>query len=198
MTLSAILLLHPFAELSPATCAGALAVAVNCSWPLQRNRRLILILQSASAMLFGLHYLLLGAPTAAAMNAAGVIQAVSAAMIGSRRLRLGLFGATIAASLATTIATFAGITSVLAQSGALLSALGRLQRAPQAIRWCFLASEVFWVTHNVLVGSRWGLTADTLAVTMLVIGLARGGALATLQENVRTRAAAARRRRRFS
>ena len=193
MTFFGNLWLHPFGVLSPATYAGALAVMVNCSWPLQKSRRLILALQSASAMLFGLHYLLLGAPTAAAMNAAGVIQAVSAAMIGNRRLRLGVFGATIAASLATTIATFAGITSVLAQSGALLSALGRLQRAPQAIRWCFLASEVFWVSHNLMVGSRWGLTADTLAVTMLLIGLARGGAGASLRGNVRMLAQAVRR-----
>ncbi len=193
MTLSASLLLYPFANLAPATCAGVLAVLVNTAWPLQRNRRLILALQSASAMLFGVHYLLLGAPTAAAMNAAGVIQAVGAATIGNRRLRGAVFGITIAASLATTIATFAGVTSMLAQSGGLLSALGRLQRAPQAIRWCFLASEVFWVSHNLLVGSRWGLTSDTLAVTMLVIGLARGGAIATLRDILRTRAAVARR-----
>lgn len=185
MSFSATLLLHPFADLAPATVAGALAVMVNCAWPLQKSRRVILALQTASALLFGLHYLLLGAPTAAAMNAAGVIQAVSAAMIGNRRLRLSVFGATIAAALATTIATFAGITSILAQSGALLSALGRLQRGAQAIRWCFLGSEVFWVSHNLLVGSRWGLTSDALAVTTLTIGLWRGGAVATLRRNAR-------------
>ena len=198
MTFSDNLLLTSFTTLPPATYAGALAVAVNCSWPLQKSRRLILALQTASALLFGLHYLLLGAPTAAAMNAAGVIQAVSAAMIGNRRLRLSIFGATILASLATTIATFAGATSVLAQTGGLFSALGRLQRGTQAIRWCFLGSEVFWVSHNLLVGSRWGLTSDTLAVTTLAIGLWRGGALAMLRENARMLATAARRRRRFS
>ena len=55
------------------------------------------------------------------------------------------------------------------------------ERMPQAIRWSFLGSEVFWVSHNLLVGSRWGLTADTLAVTTLVIGLVRGGALVSLR-----------------
>ncbi len=173
MTLSATLLAHSLAALPPATFAGALAVMVNCSWPLQRSRRVILVLQSAAAVLFGLHYLLLGAPTAAAMNAAGMIQGVSAATLANRRLRGTVFGATIVASFAVTVATFAGVTSVLAQSGALLSAAGRLQRAPQAIRWCFLASEVFWVSHNLLVGSRWGLTSDALAVTTLLIGLWR-------------------------
>lgn len=198
MTLPDLLLTNPFAALPPATCAGALAVAVNCSWPLQRSRHAILALQSAAALLFGLHYLLLGSPTAAAICAAGVVQALSAAMIGNRRLRLSVFGATILVSLATTVATFAGVTSVLAQGGGLLSAFGRLQRGTQALRWCFLASEAFWVTHNLLVGSRWGLTSDTLAVTTLVIGLARGGALATLPGNARMLATAARRRRQFS
>jgi hypothetical protein len=168
------LLLHTFATLSPATLAGALAVSVNCLWPLQRNRRLILGLQCTGSLLFGLHYLLLGAPTAAAMCAAGVMQGASAALISSRRLRIGIFASTLAAGFAVTVATFAGVSSVLAQTGALLSATGRLQRAPQAIRWCFLASEVFWVSHNLLVGSQWGLTSDTLGVTMLLIGLWRG------------------------
>lgn len=189
MTFSASLLLHPFAGLAPATVAGALAVAVNCAWPLQKNLRVILALQTASALLFGLHYMLLGAPTAAAMNAAGVIQAVGAATIANRRLRLSVFGATIVAALATTVATFAGVTSVLAQSGALLSALGRLQRGTQAIRWCFLASEVFWVSHNLLVGSRWGLTSDALAVTTLTVGLWRGGARVQVAQALRRAAA---------
>jgi Bacterial inner membrane protein len=168
--------LHTLTALSPATLAGALAVAVNCCWPLQRNRRVILGLQCAGSLLFGLHYLLLGAPTAAAMCAAGVMQGASAALISSRRIRVSIFVATIAAGVATTIAMFAGVTSVLAQTGALLSATGRLQRAPQAIRWCFLGSEVFWISHNLMVGSRWGLTSDTLGVTMLLIGLWRGRA----------------------
>ena len=198
MTFPDALLLSPLATLPPATYAGALAVAVNCSWPLQKSRHVILALQTVSALLFGLHYLLLGSPTAAAICAAGVVQAVGAATIANRRLRLSVFGATILVSLATTVATFAGVTSVLAQGGGLWSAYGRLQRGAQAIRWCFLASEAFWVTHNLIVGSTWGLTSDSLAIPTLLIGLWRGGAFATLRENARKRATAARRRRQFS
>lgn len=168
--------LHVFATVSPATLAGAMAVLVNASWPVLRDRRAILALQCAGATLFGLHYWLLGAPTASAMCAASVIQGVSAVFVGSRVLRLSIFGATILAGLATTVAMFTGLPSMLAQTGALLTATGRLQREPQAIRWCFLAAEVFWISHNILVGSVWGLTSDTLGVTMLVIGLWRGRA----------------------
>jgi hypothetical protein len=174
MTFSLLLLLHNLANLAPATIAGALGVLANCTWPLQRERRVILALQCAGSLLFGLHYLLLGAPTAAAMCVAGIIQGVSAVAISGRKLRLSIFGATIVGAMTVTIATFAGVTSLLAQTGSLLTATGRLQRSAQSIRWCFLAAEAFWTTHNVLVGSPWGLTSDALGVTMLVIGLWRG------------------------
>jgi hypothetical protein len=69
---------------------------------------------------------------------------------------------------------------VLAQTGSLFTATGRLQRSAQSIRWCFLAAEAFWTTHNVMVGSPWGLTSDALGVTMLAIGLWRGRKVAGL------------------
>lgn len=59
--------------LSPVAVAGALGVAANCLWPLLESRRQILAVQVLSATMFGLHYLLLGAPTAAAMCAAGAV-----------------------------------------------------------------------------------------------------------------------------
>jgi len=174
MTFSLMLLLHNLANLAPATLAGALGVMANCMWPLQRERRVILALQCAGSLMFGLHYLLLGAPTAAAMCVVGIVQGVSAVAISGRRLRLSIFAATILGGLAVTITTFAGVTSVLAQTGSLFTATGRLQRSAQSIRWCFLAGEVFWTSHNLIVGSPWGLTSDTMGVTMLVIGLWRG------------------------
>jgi hypothetical protein len=174
MSFSLTLLLHHMLALPPANYAGALGVLANCVWPLQRERRLILALQCAGALMFGLHYLLLGAPTAAAMCVGSVIQGTSVALIGNRRLQLSIVGAAVATGLAVTVATFAGITSVLAQTGSLLTATGRLQRNVQSIRWCFLAAEAFWTSHNLIVGSSWGLTSDSMAVTMLVIGLWRG------------------------
>ena len=172
--LSLTMVLHALTAVSPATVAGAAAVLANCCWPLQRNRRIILALQCAGSTLFGLHYLLLGAPTAAAMCAVAVLQGASAVLISGRVLRISIFAATIVAGVATTVATFSGLPSLCAQTGSLLTATGRLQRQPQAIRWCFLAAEVFWVSHNLMVGSVWGLTSDTLSVTLLLLGLWRG------------------------
>jgi hypothetical protein len=176
MTFSLTMLMQHAMTLSPSTYAGALGVMFNCVWPLQRARRTILALQCAGALSFGLHYLLLGAPTAAAMCVGAVIQGVAAATITNRRLQLSIVGVTLAAGLTVTVTAFTGLPSVLAQTGSLFTAYGRLQRRAQSIRWCFLAAELFWTTHNVIVGSPWGLTSDTLSVAMLVVGLWRGRA----------------------
>jgi hypothetical protein len=176
MTFSLTMLLHNFLALPPANFAGALGVLANCVWPLQRERRVILALQCAGAMMFGVHYLLLGAPTAAAMCVGAVIQGIAAATIGNRRLQLSIVGATLLAGLTVTVTAFTGLPSVLAQTGSLFTAFGRLQRSAQSIRWCFLIAEGFWTTHNIIVGSPWGLTSDTLGVSMLVVGLWRGRA----------------------
>lgn len=163
------------------TVVGAAAVAVNTSWPLLRNRKRILAIQAVGSSLFGLHYLLIGSGTAAAMCAAGIIQGVTAAVVARRSVRLGIVGATLLAGFAMTVLTWHGLPSAFAQAGGLLSASGRLQRDAQRLRWLFLGSEMCWTTHNLMVGSPWGLTSDALAVTMLTAGLWRGcGAQAPL------------------
>lgn len=166
----------PLALPDAATLAGAAAVALNASWPVLRSRRRILALQVVASLLFGLHYSLLGARTGAAMCLAGAAQGLAMALLRGHAARLGAFGAAVAAGLTVTVATWSGLASLCAQGGQLLSALGRLRRSAQSIRWCFLAAEGFWVSHNLLVGSRWGLTSDVLAVSMLAIGLWRGHA----------------------
>src|ERR1700690_1974091 len=112
MTFSLMMLLHTLTHLAPATVAGALGVLANVAWPLQRDRRVILALQCLGASLFGLHYLLLGAPTAAAMCVASIVQGVSAVAISRRRLKLSIFATTVAAGLTVTITTFSGMISV--------------------------------------------------------------------------------------
>ena len=156
------------------TVVGALAVAVNSSWPVLRNRKRILAVQAVASSLFGVHFLLIGSGTAAAMCAAGIIQGVTAAVFVRRGVRLGIVGATLLAGMATTLLTWRGLPSAFAQAGGLLSASGRLQRDAQRLRWLFLGSEMCWTTHNLMVGSPWGLTSDAVALTMLTAGLWRG------------------------
>lgn len=162
------------APFDAATVAGVLAVAINGSWPLVRSRQRVLVLQVFASLLFGLHYLLLGATTAAAMSAVGVAQNVGVASIRGRAGRLGVLGATVVAGLAVTAATWSGLPSLCAQSAQLLAAVGRMQRSTQALRWYFLAGAGFWIAHDLQAGSPWVLMSDALAVGVLAAGLWRG------------------------
>ncbi|CAH2600289.1 YgjV family protein [Rhodovastum atsumiense] len=162
------------AGITPAAVAGALGVTANCLWPLLRTRKRILAVQVLSSCLFALHYGLLGAPTAAAMCATGATQGLAVSLLRKPLLRNLAVAATIVFSLVVTALTWSGLPSVLALGGLLMAACGRLQRDPQHLRLAFLGSEAFWTNHNLVVGSVWGLTADTMAVSMILIGLWRG------------------------
>lgn len=156
------------------TVVGALAVMANGMWPLLRDRKRILAAQAIGSSLFGLHYLLIGATTGAAMCAASIIQSVTAALVARRGMRLGIVGATLLAGATMTVLTWHGLSSAFAQATGLLSASGRLQRDAQRLRWLFLGSVLCSVTHNFLVGSPWGLITDGTALAMLTAGLWRG------------------------
>ena len=163
--------------LEPANIAGFVALGSSVTWPLLRRRRAILIVQVAGSLLFGLHYLLLGAGTAAAMCVLGALQGVALVTLIGRRQRIGVVGGTMAIGVLVTALTWNGLPSVLSQGGQAMSAIGRLQLDTQRLRLWFLVSVVFWCSHNLLVGSVFGLASDTLSLTSLLVGLWRGRAM---------------------
>ena len=172
----------PFAGLHLAAVVGALALVTTGSWPLLPHRKYILAVQAAGSGLFGLHYLLLGAWTGAIMCAAAIVQSVTAVLVTKRNVRFGIAGFTLLVTLTLTVLTWGGLRSAVAQMAGLLSLSGRLQCDAQRLRWFFLGSVFCSMTYNLLVGSPWGLSNDTIALTMLIAGLWR-------ERNVRMRVA---------
>jgi hypothetical protein len=162
--------------LEPANVIGTIALGATCTWPLLRQRRAILMVQVVGAILFALHYLLLGSPTAAAMCALGVVQGLAVMLLPRREWRIAAVAATVVVSMGATAATWTGIASLFSQLGGIAGAAGRLQADTQRLRLLFLVSVGFWCTHNLLVGSVFGLFADGLSVTGLVLGLWRNRA----------------------
>jgi hypothetical protein len=157
----------------PANLAGLLALGSSLTWPLLRNRRVILGVQVVGSLLFAVHYLLLGAPTAAAMCATGALQGLALVLLVDRRKRIGVVGVTLAASAMVTALTWMGVPSLLSLAGQVMSGLGRLQVNTQRLRQCFLISVLFWTSHNLMVGSVFGLASDALSITSLILGLWR-------------------------
>jgi hypothetical protein len=159
--------------LEPANLVGAIALVTTCTWPLLRERRAILAVQVTGAVLFALHYLLLGSPTAAAMCALGVVQGLAVLLLPRREWRIAAVSATVLVSLAATATTWSGLASLFSQLGGIAGAAGRLQSDTQRLRLFFLLSVVFWCAHNLIVGSVFGLFADALSLTGLLLGLWR-------------------------
>lgn len=163
---------------TPANLAGFVALGSSITWPQLRNRKNILRVQVMGSLLFALHYLLLGATTAAAMCVVGAVQGVALVVLVRRGRRIGVVAGSIALSCVVTALTWSGLPSALSQAGQAMSAMGRLQLDPQRLRMWFLVSVFFWCSHNLLVGSAFGLAADMLSLTSLLLGLWRNRAAA--------------------
>jgi len=157
----------------PANLAGLIALSSSLIWPQLRDRKAILGVQVAGSMLFALHYTLLGATTAAAMCIMGALQGIALVVMIDRRHRVAVVGATLGIGAVVSALTFSGLPTLLAQGGQAMSAFGRLQLDPQKLRLWFLGSILFWCSHNLMVGSVFGLGSDTLALTSLLLSLWR-------------------------
>jgi Bacterial inner membrane protein len=157
--------------LTLANLCGATAVTLGCAWPFLGARRAILICQSIGAAAFALHFLLLGSGTGAVMCAVSLVQALAATWRVRRAVLVAIFALTVAVAGWLTWATWHGVPSICAAVGLLFATLGRLLRDGQRMRYAFFGSSTAWVGHNLLMGSAFGLTCDTLTLTSLVVGL---------------------------
>jgi hypothetical protein len=164
------------ADGSPSALAdlcGATAVALGCAWPFLGGRRAILLCQSVGAASFALHFLLLGSGTGAVMCAVSLVQALAGTWRLRRAALAAIFALTLAVAAGSTWATWHGFPSICATAGMLFATVGRLLKDGQRMRYAFFGSSMAWVGHNVLMGSAFGLTCDTLTLTSLAIGLHR-------------------------
>ena len=157
-----------------AEALGALAVASGLVWPVVRGRRLLLGIQALSSLLWASHYAAIGpdAYTGAVMCTLVVIQALTASFRPAR-WAAAIFWLTIPVMLAFVAATWAGPQSAGAAFGLFVSALGRWETNPIRMRLLFILCIAGWSSHNMIVGSLFALTSDTLTVLTNSIGIYR-------------------------
>jgi hypothetical protein len=154
---------------------GVVAVAAVLLWPFASRRRLVLLVQCIGSSAFAVHFVLLGAETAAVASCIALIQLLAAAVVQSR-LRLWLiYGASGLTLLCLTAMTWHGLPSVFASIGSLLAMVARLQQSTVRMKVAFLASGPFWAIHNFIVGSMFGLTVDMVAAGSTIVALCRIG-----------------------
>lgn len=156
---------------------GALGLFLGFAAGAMPRRSWMLLASAACAACFGLHYVHLGALTAAAMCAISILQnLVAAHAIGPERRATWvgpLFAASTLIAGGLTLTTWNGWPSTCAGIGALLATTARLQPDPHKMRRLFLCASLCWAAHNFLVSSIFGLTCDLLTLLGLVIALHR-------------------------
>lgn len=157
----------------PADIAGLIGLVLLTVWPLLRERRAMLLAQTAGAMAFIAHYLLIGALTGAAMVSISVVQALAALSEERPHWRRLVYLSTIPALAAMTAVTWQGLPSLFAALGLALTTAARWQRSVAALRVLFLVSAVAWIAHDILAGSLQGIVADIACGAGLVHALWR-------------------------
>lgn len=152
---------------------GAAALLCACTWPLCRQRRTILLVQAAGSAALALYFASLGSGTAASTGAVSLVQLLMAALIQRRSRLMVAYAATIPLSAWLVAASWHGVPSALATLGAVLCSTARLQRETKPMMIMFLCATPFWVAHNLLTGSAFGLALDVLSVAGSAASLLR-------------------------
>lgn len=155
---------------TPAGLCGIVATAGLAIWPMFRTRPVMLSLQLGSLGLLSVHYALLGVPTAAIVNGLGTLQIAACLAFGTHpRLRIVGYGLA-ALMVASSIATWQGLISLLSTGGNVVIAFGRLQTKAEVMRLIVLAGMPFWLLHDWIIGSPVVL-ADVLSLLVGLVAL---------------------------
>ncbi|MBE7197069.1 MAG: YgjV family protein [Parafilimonas terrae] len=147
---------------------GLPGLAFGFATGLMPQRRLILLSSAACGLCFSVHFLRLGSPTGAAMNLIAVAQSLLAARFVTLHGRPpwldAVFAGTFVLAVILTVATWTGLPSVFAGLAALVATTARLQASPQTMRLLLIGAALSWASHNILMGSVYGLTCDCLGL----------------------------------
>ncbi|EWY37570.1 hypothetical protein N825_17240 [Skermanella stibiiresistens SB22] len=143
---------------------GITGVIAGSSWGFLKDRRAILAVQAFATVMFGIHYGLLGAWSGAAMCVMTLVQAASSLPRERNKVTTVLFWSTVPMIALLTILTWNGLASAGAAFGMAMATLGRWQTDTFKLRGFFVLCSLGWGTHNMTVGSPFGLASDTMCL----------------------------------
>ena len=152
-----------------AALVGMISLVV---WPLFRTRQHMLLVQLAHLGGCALHYGIEGAATATMVISLSAAQVVSSLMWGADPRRKWVGYGMIPATVCASMLTWSGSPSLLAATGTLLIAIGRVQVDAGALRVLVLAGMPFWLAHDIMIGSPL-VVADLLSIAMGMMAILR-------------------------
>lgn len=133
------------------------------------DRKKMLYIQLLTALLFAVHYGLLGAWTGVAMNLIG--GARNYIFIRTRR-QIWLY-VVIITFIAASIVTWQSAYSVLPLVGMVSGTIAFWMSSSSKIRYLALLSPPVWFIYNFLVGSYAGLLAEMFIFASIIVGIQR-------------------------
>lgn len=152
---------------------GLAGMVFGVSWPLFRNRTVILSMQTLGSTLFAFHWLLKGDGTATVLTVMSVIQSLAAIPLGSRPGFRYVYLGTLPVIAVLLASTWSGTPSVFAALGTAVVSLGRYQLDTLLFRVILMAAGPFWFSHNVLVESYPAMAADIVSLVINAVTLYR-------------------------
>lgn len=165
--------LKPQLCLALACLSGPTAVLAVFMWPFFDRRRTALGIQCFGAGAFAMHFVPIGAETAAASSGVAVLQLLAAAFLTRRPALLAVYAGSLAALLVLAVMSWGGVPSLLAVFGSLIGTMARLQRSTARMKVLFVCSAPLWAAHNLLVGSTFGLAVGAVSIGGNALALAR-------------------------
>lgn len=150
---------------------GMIGLGCVVIWPFLRSLRRVIAVQSVGAIAFTVQFAVLGASTAAVACGISLAQLMIALTVRDRRTRVALNVASLVVLVVLALITWAGISSLLAGCGGLVSMAARNQPSPVRMKVGFLIGAPFWLAHNIIVGAPFALTVDFISVVTNIGGL---------------------------
>ncbi|SMF82519.1 inner membrane protein [Azospirillum oryzae] len=146
-------------------------------WPFFRSRAGMLLVQLVPCLCFTVHYAMMGAPTASALNALAALQVLAALAIGARPAFRLVYLAILPVIAAVMAVTWTGLPSVFAAAGMAAISLARYQTRVTPFRGIMLVALPCWFVHNSLVGSVPAMISDVTGIAVNGWMLLRGTGL---------------------
>lgn len=149
---------------------GVCAVLISLSVFQVNKRSVMLKLGMTAAVLYSVHFLLLGATTGAAMNIIGAVRCYVFYHVKPGRGNVWILATFVSVAAVATAFTWQGPLSLLAMLGSMLGATAFWQTNPKIIRRIILFVPPLWFSYNTISGSYPGMFIEVVMFFSNLVG----------------------------
>jgi hypothetical protein len=149
---------------------GIIAVCISLSVFQSNKRSKMLKLVMVAALLYTVHFYLIGALTGAAMNLIGALRSHTFYKLKPKNRHWWILGVFILMAIVGGLITWQGPLSLLPLAGSICGGLAIWHTKPSEIRRWSLIATPMWFTYNAISGSYPGMLIDTFSLTSNLLG----------------------------